>query len=323
MSVVVSLPRESLIVSSLSVTGETVAAGTFSQLWSEGVSGCFLSRLECVAHNFPIADLQTNGRVVVTVSDHIRVLENNQLLAVLNPHNDNCVGVCPFTCVAFCQQNPRLFAVSDLKGYCSIYDSERCELVELIALAPNEILYSVAFVTENIIAAVAESGNLYVMDRRSHQAVCSEMQSTTISQPRLMSWLPGTTMVAVAHQAAGNFSVYEMKSINDAPRIVGATPSENTIAGLTWIQSHPQYIAVARDSGKVEVWNSNNFVAPHFDFSVDEGAASLVSTRDGFLLVGTSKGKVIKVQLPAAEMTSAPFMVKFDEEAVVNFPALE
>lgn len=330
MTTLITLPASETpyVVSAISCSEPTIALGTFSHTSSSDV---FLRSGESMIrqhHNFPIADLAINGGVLVTVSDHIRVFNHQSLTAVVNPHGDECVEVCPFTSVNFCAENNKLFVVSDVKGNCSVWSLSSggvVELVQLIALS-SEILYSATFVTEQVIACVSESGHIFVFDRRSHTAVCAEAVKDILPpcQPRIMSWMPRCAMVAVGHQISGNFSIFEIRGVGETPRIIGTSPTCPVgIAGMTWIQTHPQYIAIVRDDGKVEVWNSNNFSAPHFDFALGNGGSAIACTIDGALLVGTDNGEVIRIELPN-EMITAPFLAKFDDEQpTTSFPALE
>jgi hypothetical protein len=321
-----------------------VAIATFSTEANSTVylvsasNGQILHRLH---HNFPIADMKFcphDSAILVTVSDHIRVFKWGNLSAVLNPHNEqDIVEVCPFTAIDFESSKGALFAVTDVRGFCSVWDlnstdDQAINIYELV----SEILYSISFVTENVIGVVSESGSLFVIDRRTHSAVCTEAQDecVPVCQPRLLAWNHQSSMIAIANQTSGTFAVYELKSIRDNPKFLGSSPRVSKvgsgIACLKWVesQSGAQVLVVVRDSGSVEVWNTNygRLDAPVFQVSSETSASALsYYWKHCSVLVGLTNGSMISTKLPdiaSSRTTRKSFTGKFDDYLDTNYPAL-
>jgi len=293
-------------------------------------------------HNFPIADMKfcpRDSSILVTVSDHIRVFKWGNLSAVLNPHNEqDIVEVCPFTAIDFESTKGSLFAVTDVRGFCSVWDlnatdDQPIKIYELV----SEILYSVSFVTENVIGVVSESGSMFVIDRRTHSAVGTEAQDECVPacQPRLLAWNHQSSMIAIANQTSGTFAVYELKSIRDNPKFLGSSPRVTKpgsgIACMKWVesQSGAQVLVIARDSGTVEVWNTNysRLDAPVFQISSETSASALsYYWKNCAVLVGLTNGRMSSTKLPeiaSTRTTRKSFTGKFDDYLeTTNYPAL-
>ena len=296
----------------------TMAISTFS---TEGASIVYLvSKGQIVhklQHNFPVADMKfspNDASVLVTVSDHIRIFKWGNLSSVLSLHNEqDVVEVCPFTSIDFELSKGNLFAVCDVRGFCSVWDlssgdDKPVEVYELI----SEVMYSVSFVTENIIGVVSESGSLFVIDRRTHAAKCTETgdeHSVPACQPRLLAWNHNSTMIAIAHQTSGTFSVYQLGSIQDDPKYIGSSPrisktSGSGIATLRWVetQSGATVLLVGRDSGVVEVWNTNfgRLDAPVFEVNTGGAGVSSLSYlwKSSSVVAGLTNGRLAIMNLP-------------------------
>ena len=286
------------------------------------VNNSILNRL---IHNYPIADLKlspSDPSMLVTVSDLIRVwnIDSGHLVWVQSPHGDQVPDLCPFTAVSFAPSSPGIFAVVDVKGFCSVWDTAKKEAVEIYEIA-SEKLVGVSFVTDNVIGCVGDSGAVYVLDRTKHEAICSQGPQSIVPrcQPVRLAWLPHLSMVAVAYQVTGCVSVYDLSSCSTTPRLVGTTKSGESIADICWLKSNPEYLVVARDSGAIEVWSRNNLNAPHFDYCCDVGAASLCCANEG-VLIGTIDGRVVCSPLPSN--LSANPITAFSESPAISYPAL-
>ena len=324
-----------------------VAVSTFSTESSSvvylvsAVSGQILHKLH---HNFPVADMKFcphDSSILVTVSDHIRVFRWGNLSSVLNAHSEqDLVEICPYTGIDFESSKGQLFAVTDVRGFCSVWDlnakdEHPIEIYELV----GEIMYSVSFVTENVIGVVSESGSMFVIDRRTHSAVCTEAQDECVPpcQPRILAWNHQSSMIAIANQTTGTFSVYELKSIRDNPRFVGSSPrmtrAGSGIASLRWVesQSGTQVLVVARDSGLVEVWNPNfgRLDAPVFEVSSGTTGASALSYfwKNCTVVCGLTNGHMTLTKLPdisSGRSNRRSFTGKFDDhiEPTTQYPTL-
>ena len=315
---------EDEVVSSIHASSgsDSVVIGTFRQFASCPVyvfaDNKVVRKLE---HNFPIADVAVcpaDPNILVTVSDFIRVWnkETGDLIAVLAPH-ESSPDLCPFTAVKFAP-NSTLFAVTDVRGVCSVFDARKLDLPIEVFEIGTERLYGLTFVSAEVVACVGESGSLYVLDRLSHQVLCSRgVDVQPQCQPTKLAWLPGLSLVAVANQASGIFSVFELSSMGAPPRLVGSSKPSESIADMAWIPSHPQYLVVARDSGLIEVWNKNNLHSPHFSENIAQ-SVSAVACVDSGVLVGTAKGQVLSTPLPGGldQSPIAPFLHQ------ASYPAL-
>lgn len=298
-------PDEVVNVIEVSSTG-SIAAGTFKAYSNcsvyvfDGASGSTTARLQ---HNFPIADIAfspSDPAVLVTVSDYIRIwnVESGHLLAVLTPHNDTVdSSLCPFTSVAF-DPSQNIFCVTDVHGFCSVWDLHKKEPIEVFELGAEK-LYDSSFVSTTVIGCVGETGALYVIDRDTHQVVCSQgVQVHPRCQPTKLAWTPGLSLVAVANQTSGVFSIYELTSAGESPVFIGSSKvSTDSIADICWIRSNPQYLVVARDSGSIEVWNRNNLLSPHFDYKGSLPVSALCFNF-GSVLIGDTKGQIVTGDLP-------------------------
>ena len=283
-----------------------VAVGTFRPYSTCSVyiytsTGSLIHRLQ---HNFPIAGLKispTDPNILVTVSDHIRVwnISSGQLMSVQTHHETDAPELCPFTAISFSPEG-HVFSVTDVGGYCSVWEINKRDPIEVFSLG-NEKLYDCTFVTESVIACVGETGAVFVIDRDSHQVICSKGEEAhPRCQPTKLAWIPGLSLVAVAYQTTGMVVVYELKSSGESPRFLGSTKSNNqeSISDICWIKSNPQYLLVARDSGAMEVWNKSNLVSPHFDYKANS-LISAVCFNFGSVLIGDVNGQVVTSQLPS------------------------
>ncbi len=323
----------------------TVAIATFSSESScvlylvSAVSGETLHKLH---HNYPIADMKfcpADSSVIVTVSDHIRVFRWGNLSAVLNAHSEmDIVEICPYTSVDFEASKGQLFAVTDVRGFCSVWDlsakdnDSPVQIYELVC----EILYSVSFVTENVVGVVSESGSLFVIDRRTNSAVCTEAQDECVPacQPRILAWNHQSSLLAIANQTMGTFSVFEIKSVQDNPRLIGSSQRVNRagagIAALRWVetQSGTQVLVVVRDCGLVEVWNPNfgRLDAPVFEVNVGVGASALSYFWNKWSVVcGLINGHMTLTKLPDINNGRSgrkSLTGKFDDQIDTHYPTL-
>lgn len=294
---------EDEVVSSIDCVGTDVVVGTFREHATCPVYSFQNGRkVKKFQHNLPVADLKicpSDPTIMVTVSDYIRVWNrvSGELVSVMAPHEVS-PDMCPFTAVDFSPEST-VFAVVDVRGFCSVFDAKKTEPIEVFEIG-TERLYGVCFVAKDVIACVGESGAIYVIDRLSHQVVCSHgVAVQPPCQPTKLAWLPGKSLVAVANQTAGVFSVFELASMAASPRLLGSSKPADSIADIKWIPSHPQYLVVARDSGLVEVWNKNNLHAPHFSERMNQSAAA-VACSDAGVFVGTANGEIVVTPLPTS-----------------------
>jgi WD40 repeat protein len=299
--------------------------------------------LQKLPHNFPVASLMfcpLDSSLLVTVSDQIRVWDaiSGKLHAVVSPHaiivSDEKTSavideVCPFTAIDFSTDSSYTFAVTDTRGTCSVWDAQTRKPIEVFQLGTDEKLYSVSFVSPNVIGCVSETGALYIIDRTSQKVVCSNAALDHIailprSQPVKLAWLHLHNLVAIAFQTSGLVAVFQINSLSSpSPRLLGTTKASHStcesIADISWDKLHPQYLVVARDSGVVQVYHKGNLESPHFDSRTPLGASALAWTKDGGLLIGNISGEVVKTQLPADTMeTGGPFAFA----TPINYPAL-
>ena len=249
--------------------------------------------------------------------------ESGQLISVTSPHDTDSPEVCPFTAIDFGASN--LYAVTDAHGFCSIWDLDHKDPVEVFDLG-SEKLFDVAFVSDEVVGCLGETGALYVINRPAHQVVCSQgVEAVPRCQPVKLAWLHGLSLVAIANQTSGTVSVYELKSTSDSPRLLGTTKPGDSIADIVWVKSHPQYFLVARDSGAIEVWNRNNLVAPHFDLK-SGSAASAVHCVESSVLIGTTKGEVVFSELPSRmesqAVASLTYEQRWESRNSDSYPAL-
>jgi WD40 repeat protein len=292
--------------------------------------------LQKLQHNFPIASLMfcpLDSSLLVTASDQIRVWDaiSGKLHAVVSPHGILSAvidqEVCPFTAIDF-STDSYTFAVTDTRGTCSVWDAQTRKPIEVFQLGTDEKLYSVSFVSANVIGCLSETGSLFIIDRSSQKVVCSNGAFDHIgilprSQPVKLAWLHLHNLVAIAFQTSGLVAVFQVNSLSSpAPRLLGITTSHSTcesIADISWDKHHPQYLVVARDSGVVQVFHKANLESPHFDSRTSHGASALAWTKDGGLLIGNISGEVVKTQLPADTMeTGGPLAFA----TPINYPAL-
>jgi len=282
-----------------------------------------------IEHNFAVAASEfspIDSSILVTVSDQIRIFHSGKLISVLNPHTSTeLVEVCPFTGIDF-ESKGRYFAVTDVRGFCSVWNLHDESPIEVFQLV-DEIMYSVSFVTEHIIGVVSESGKLFVIDRRTHAAVCSESDETVPAcQPRLLAWDRSTTAIAIGNQMSGKFSVYQQKSLQDPLVLVGnGSFGKKSISAIAWANDG-EYLVVARDSGMVEVWNGNGpFDAPLFQNEVGTSGfgVSAIAPLGNRVLVGTSHGHVIVSKLPESNRRRSGGGRRFgDSPEKKSYPAL-
>jgi WD40 repeat protein len=326
-------------VSAIDVCGTNaskVAVGTFRPFSGCGVylgSRPGFEAPKRLHHNFPIADLKFSSSVngtqyLVTASDFIRLwnADNGHLLSVMSPHAEQLPELCPFTAVSFAPSSD-VFAVVDIKGFCSVWNVSKGTPLEVYEIA-SEKLVGVSFVSSNVIGCVGESGALYVLDRSTHEAICSQGATSVIPrcQPVKLAWLPHLSLVGVAYQVSGCVSLFDLRTPKEAPRLIGTTSNGGSIADICWLETNPEYLVVARDNGQVQVWSKNNLNAPHFEYR-EANASCLRAVPDG-VLVGTSDGKLVHVALPSNMSSnivpefSDSCMPTIDQEATASYPAL-
>ena len=278
-----------------------------------------------LSHNFPIVALKTcpsDPSLLVTISDRIRVWKNDSLVAVLDPH-DASADVCPFTAVDFFQ---KLFAVTDVSGHCSVWSVESQQPLQVYSLGEGRRFYDVCFVSEHIVACVSETGALFVVDRRSHTVVCSELVEAVPScQPCLLKWQG--TQVLLAHQTAGTVHAMELCSLSQAagpgPKLVGSSSSNRgSIAAIAWVPNTADFFVLARDSDVVEVWNVKNLNAPYFEYSLGVGkVAASVFVHENTCIIGTTTGELVRTQLPSNMRSDRGWLgVTFDDSNSFNPP---
>jgi WD40 repeat protein len=254
----------------------------------------------------------------------IRIFESGKLVNVLNPHQQELVEVCPFTSIDF-DPTGLFFAVTDVKGYCSVWSIDAPEKpIEMFELLP-ETMYGVSFVTRNVIGVVSETGKFFVIDRRTKSAVCTENEETVPAcQPRLLAWDHLSTKIAIGNQISGNFSIFQQKSISDELELVGSSRKATSIADIKWAMDG-EFLIVARDCGLVEVWNGRGSLdAPLYE-SRSPGVGS-IGCLGMSVLIGTTDGNVNVSKLPELDKRRRSGALKFDDSPHPDqrvYPALQ
>lgn len=198
--------------------------------------------------------------LLVSSGDGIRVWSASGMLQRLLRHEANPQGRCtPITSVDCCPSSSSAasahqIASCDIYGICALWDTERGSMQQAVDL--GQPLCDVAFGSDGLLAVAGELGDCFLLDPRQPEDVMVLAPKEKVRGPARIAWeARRTDLFSVAWQGEeGAVALYSTRRHSkDLPRVL-RSPAAGTVADLQWSPAFPEFFALAKEEGTVEVW---------------------------------------------------------------------